>query len=105
MLVLTDRIKIESLDDMSASEIQQIDIRLRTLLLCLVGTIPGSRDFGMEGDYLDDPIDIAANGLASALQEKVDIFIPEISVESVDISYDLNGKLETTIRIERSDVA
>lgn len=105
MLVLTDRIKIESLDDMSASEIQQIDIRLRTLLLCMIGTIPGSRDFGMNGDYLDEPIDVAANELASALQERVDVYIHEISVESVNITYDLNGKLETTIKIERSDVA
>lgn len=103
MLILTDKIKIVSLDDMSKTELEQIDVRLRTLIQCTELTIPGSRHFGLKRDYLDEPINVAANTFAIELQEKCDTYIPEISIASVVPSYDLSGKLELTINIDRGD--
>lgn len=99
--LLSDKIKIVSLDDMSATEIKQIDVRLKTLLLCTETTIPGSRAFGLARNYLDEPINIAANRMAAEIQEKADVYIPEINIASVIGEYGVDGKLETTIEIER----
>lgn len=101
--VLTSSIRIISLDDMSTTELEQIDVRLKTLILCTVNTIPGSRAFGLERNYLDEPVNLAANRMAAELQEKVDRYIPEISISSVSASYGIDGRLETRIEIERRE--
>lgn len=102
-LVKSDRITIVSLDDISNTELEQIDIRLRTLIQCTELTIPGSRRFGLARDYLDEPINVAVNTFAAELQEKCDIYLPEISIASVVPKYDLAGQLELTIKIDRGD--
>ena len=102
-MILSDSIKIVSLDPVSATELQQIDTRLRTLLQCIETTIPGSRAFGLSGDYLDSPIGTTASELASEIQEKADIYIPEVRIESVASGFDTTGKLEITIKVRRRD--
>lgn len=102
-LILSDKIKIVSIDDFTASEIQQIDVRLRTLIMCTENTIPGSRFFGLPRDYLDAQMNEASTMFAAELQEKAAYYIPEISVESIETTYNLDGKLELKINIERRD--
>jgi hypothetical protein len=99
--LLTDRITIKSLDDLP--DIEQIDTRLRTLIQCTEQTIPGSRFFGLPRDYLDAPMEEAINLFGVELQEKSDYYVPEISIESVDATYNLNGQLNMKINIERRD--
>ena len=97
----SESIKIESLDDMSKTELEQIDVRLRTLMMCTEGTIPGSRYFGLLGDFLDEPINVVPNQIAVELQEKVDRYIPEINIAEVTGTYTLDGKFSTQIAVER----
>ena len=95
-----DRIRIISLDDMS--EMQGYIFRLETLIHSVEQTIPGSRAFGLPQDYLDMPLVEAENLFAAELQDKVDEFIPEISIAEVTGEMSgLDGKLELTVRIER----
>ena len=96
---MTNKIKITSLGD--SSLVQEIDVRLRTLILCTENTIPGSRAFGLPGDYIDANLNEAQNLFAIELQDKVDRYIPEIIIESVAIDYDLQGLLSGTINVER----
>lgn len=97
---LTNRIEIVSLDD--ASIVDEIDVRLRTLILCTERTIPGSRAFGLTGDFIDAPINDAQNIFALELQEKADIYIPEINVDAVAIEYDAEGgALTGMVNVER----
>ena len=96
---MTNKINITSLCD--SSLVQEIDVRLRTLILCTENTIPGSRAFGLPGDYIDANLNEAQNLFAIELQDKVDKYIPEISIESVAIDYDLQGLLSGTINVER----
>lgn len=103
-MTLNDSIKIVSLDDISATELRQIDVRLRTLLHCTETTIPGSRAFGLPGDAMDLPVNLAANQIAIELQEKADIYVPEVRIDSVEADYGIDGKLELTINIRRRDV-
>ena len=101
-MTLIDQIKIVSLD---GTDLEGINERLKTLLLCVKNTIPGSRAFGLSRDFLDENVNMAANTLAAELQEGVDTFIPEVQIESVETQYNLDGKLEVTINVERSDNA
>lgn len=103
-MILQDKIKIVSLDDMSTTELQRIDIRIRTLLQCLERTIPGSRNFGLAGEFLDEPVNEAANIMIAELQEKMDIYIPEVTVRTVNTEYDTTGRLQIEIMIERSRI-
>lgn len=100
-MLLSDCIKIISLDDVSASELRQIDVRLRTLIQCIETTIPGSRAFGLSGDYLDSPIGITSSQLAVEIQEKADIYIPEVRIDAVTESYGLDGQLGITISVRK----
>ena len=101
-MILQDKIKIVSLDEMSVTELQQLDIRIRTLLQCIERTIPGSRNFGLKGDFLDEPVNEAANSMIAELQEKMDIYIPEVTVRNISTDYDTTGRLQIEIMIERS---
>lgn len=98
---MNDYIKTVSLDEMSASELDQYNVRIRTLLMCTEETIPGSRSFGLSRDFLDLPQPEALNQLAVELQEKADVYLPEINIDSVDGEYGIDGKLTVTINIVR----
>ena len=59
--------------------IERIDEELKALILSPEGTIPGSRNFGLAGEFLSRPPNEAVNILAMELEEKVETFIPEIT--------------------------
>ena len=95
-----DRIRIISLDDMA--EMQGYIFRLETLIHCVEQTIPGSRGFGLPRDYLDLPLVEAENLFAAELEEKVEIYIPEISISEIMAETNgLDGKLGMTVNVER----
>lgn len=94
---MRDYIKIIHLDD----GLQGIDERIKTLMLSIVETIPGNRAFGLSNDFLDAPEPEAASLLASELQEKADVYIPEIMIDSVASEYDSSGKVQLTLSIRK----
>lgn len=95
-----NKIRIISLDDMA--EMQGYVFRLETLIHCVEQTIPGSRNFGLPQDYLDLPLVEAENLFAAELQDKVDIYIPEISIAEVTSDLDgLTGSIQMDVNIER----
>lgn len=103
-MAFTDSIIIRSLDPMSATELQQIDARLKALILTVEHSVPGSRGFGTSREFLHENVNFAATVLAEELQEKVDAYIPEINIESVNAEYDLYGRIKLTIEISRRDI-
>lgn len=85
-------------------DIKRIDAELKALLLSNETTIPGSRAFGLTGEFLSRPRDEAVNLLAIELEEKVEEFIPEITIANVeDNSRDVFGGMSITIYVERRD--
>lgn len=102
-MAFTDSIIIRSLDQMPATELQQIDTRLKALILTVEHSVPGSRGFGTSREFLHDNVNFAATILAEELQEKADTYIPEINIENIDAEYDLYGRMRMTIEISRRD--
>ena len=78
---------IKSINIMSASGdtqgIEHIDSQIKALILSMVGTIPGSRGFGLEREFISRPPQEALNLLAIELEEKLEEYIPEVTVANV----------------------
>lgn len=84
--------------------IQRIDAELKALILATEGMIPGSRNFGLAGEFLTRPPLEAANLLAIELEEKVSEYIPEITIASVEMRPTKTlGSMSVTIYVERRD--
>lgn len=85
-------------------DIQRIDAELKALILAKEGMIPGSRNFGLAGEFLTRPPLEAANLLAIELEEKVSEYIPEITIASVEMRPTKTlGSMSVTIYVERRD--
>lgn len=96
---------IKSINIMSASGdvkgIQRIDNQIKAIILSMTGTIPGSRGFGLEREFVSRPAQEALNLLAIELEEKLEQYIPEVTVASVGGKVNGDGSIEPTIYIER----
>ena len=77
------RIEIRGIDDPDLLE--QLHIELQALMLTRIGTLPGSRDYGLRANFLDYVTPESVNQLAVELSEAVNRWIPEVSLESVDM--------------------
>ena len=85
-------------------DIQRIDAELKALILATEGMIPGSRNFGLAGEFLTRPPLESANLLAIELEEKVSEYIPEITIASVEMRPTKTlGSMSVTIYVERRD--
>ena len=85
-------------------DIQRIDAELKALILATEGMIPGSRNFGLAGEFLTRPPLEAANLLAIEMEEKVAEYIPEITIASVEMHPTRAlGSMSVTIYVERRD--
>lgn len=93
------QIKIVSTDGMS--DIQKYDVQLKTLILSIEGMIPGSRGFGLSREFVSKPPHEAINIFAIELEEKVEEFIPEITINNVEGKSNADGSLDLTIYVER----
>lgn len=92
-------IKIVSTDDMS--ELNRIDTQLKAIILSMEGTIPGSRSFGLAREFMSRPMYEAINLFAIELEEKIEQYIPEITIANVEGTVHDDGSMEVMIYVER----
>lgn len=99
MATYTNQIELVNMDGLS--DFERIDRNLRALIVSVERTLPGSRSFGLPAEYISDIPESAASGLAEALDEKCETYIPEISISGVDFEANIDGTLTITIYVER----
>ncbi len=92
--------KIEIIGIDGGKEIARIHSQLRSLIISTERTIPGSRRFGLSDEFIDVLSPDAVNRFAIELEEKVDEFIPEISIAGVYAEPDMNGTAKMQIYVE-----
>lgn len=97
--MFTDNIETINMDGIS--DFERIDSELRALIVTIIGTLPGSRAFGIE-DFTDENMNDVESGFAAALDEGCEQFIPEITVD-VAFEADVSGKMVTKIYVEERD--
>lgn len=97
----SDRIEIIPVDgDVS---IERVDAQLKSLIAARERTVPGSRGFGLSGDYLDAPIYGVASEFGVELEEKADIYIPEIDIAEVRVDAGIDGRADARIFVRWRD--
>lgn len=97
----TNNIQTINMDGLS--DFERIDQNLRTLIVSLEETIPGSRGFGLSVEITDLMPEQARNDFAAALDEKVEQFIPEIRIADIEMDVAQNGSITMQIFIEEND--
>ena len=98
--MFTDNIETINMDGIS--DFERIDSELRALIVTVIGTLPGSRAFGIE-DFTDENMNDAESDFAAALDDGCEQFIPEITIESVTFDVGTDGKMITRIYVEERD--
>ena len=102
MLEISNNGTIDFLDMQKMNADTALSYGINSLLLIREGTLPGSRNFGLKQEFLSAPSsDIALNILGTELQEKMDIYIEDVDVESVRGEADVNGHLNAIVSVER----
>ena len=96
-----DRIEIVSVD--GDTSIERVNAQLKALILARERTIPGSRGFGLSGDYVDAPCYEVASEFGVELEEKADIYIPEIDITEVNVDADMSGTVNTQVYVKWRD--
>ena len=95
--------KIEIVPVRGSEALERANARLRALILSRERTIPGSRGFGLSGDFLDAPCYDAASQFGVELEEKADEYIPEIDITEVQADAGMDGTVQTRIFVEWRD--
>ena len=98
MMIATNEIQIEDMSGMS--DFKRIDSNLRTLIKSIEGTIPGSRGFGLSTLPIDMHPEEARNAFYAEIDEKVNIYIPEIEITDVEFDMHDNGTITLRIFVE-----
>ena len=97
----TNNIQTINMDGLS--DFERIDQNLRTLIVSLEETMPGSRGFGLSVEITDIMPEQARNDFAAALDEKVEQFIPEIRIADIEMDVAQDGSITMQIFIEEND--
>ena len=98
--MFTDNIQTINMDGIS--DFERIDSELRALIVTVIGTLPGSRAFGIE-DFTDDNMNDVASDFAAALDEGCEQFIPEITIGNVTFDIGMDGKMLVSVYVEERD--
>lgn len=98
--MFTDNIETINMDGIS--DFERIDKELHALIVTIIGTLPGSRAFGIE-DFADELTYDVESDFAAALDEGCERFIPEISIESIVFEAGADGIMNAKIYVERRD--
>lgn len=73
--------------------VSRLDTSLRLLYTTRVGTMPLARDFGLNMDFLDRPMEVAKSLFAAEIVEQTAKFIPEVRVQVVTFTMGRDGQL------------
>lgn len=97
--------RIEIIPTENVPNLERINAQLKTLVLAHEGTIPGSRGFGLPGDFLDLQPGEALNVFAIELEEKTAEYIPSITIDGVSGNLNMEGTWDVAISISGRDDA
>ncbi len=86
--------------DFSASGNDEIIRNIRTILTTRAGTVVMDRDFGVNMDIADLPMEVAKNRLTMEYIKKIKKYEPRAEVKKVTFGYDaVNGVLKPKVVI------
>ena len=97
------KIKMVGFEYEKASIVREISRNISVLISTPAGTCAGDRNYGIDGNFIGQPLQIAENLLAIELMEKIPAYEPRADVLEVSCAADLTGQLVATILIGPND--
>jgi len=83
-----------------ADETAEIIQNVRMILSTLQNSVPLFREFGINAENLDAPLNLATARLTAEIATQIAQYEPRAVLRSIDVDGDLNGKLKITAAIE-----
>ena len=78
---------------------EELDRQLALLLSTVEGSMPLDREFGVNMDYIDKPIEVAKSLYAAEVTKKILKFIDKVRVEEITWQWTENGTLRPKVAI------
>lgn len=79
-----------------ATEVEEVDQNVRTLLVTAPGSVPLSRALGTPQDVVDTPESVAGARLAADVIKAVRTYEPRVAITQVVVEATADGKLAVT---------
>lgn len=79
--------------------VSRLDTSLRLLYTTRVGTMPLAREFGLNMDFLDRPMEVAKSLFAAEIVAQTARFLPEVRVQAVTFTMGRDGQLTPKVVI------
>lgn len=95
--------KIKLTENTDEDVINKYQEQLTVLCSTIAGTVPLDREFGIDATCLSQSVEVAEALLSVEIMEKVEKYIPELVVNSVDFEYMIDGKLTPIISVGYND--
>ena len=97
-----DTKSVKLLSDYSGPEIEQIETNLRNLYATKAGTQPMDREFGLDINFVGDPLPVAKSKFTLEVVRKTATYEPRVKVAEVTYEEDgENGVLIPSIHLEK----
>lgn len=87
-----------------ATGLTEIMQNVRTILTTPVGSVPLDRDFGVDGQYLDEPQTVVRARMTAAIVEAVEKYEPRVTVENLRwVTVAADGMMVPLVQIRMRD--
>lgn len=85
------------------SEAEEILQNVKTILGTVKGTVPLDRDFGIDGELLDQPVPVAEAKLTGKIVSALKKYEPRVEVLQVKFKGDDGGRLMPVVTVKIDD--
>lgn len=83
MNIYTLNVKADEINFRPSNKLEEIFQNVNTIVSTIVGTVPLSRRFGVQGAFIDDPTPISKIKFVAEIKEKVEEYEPRVRVLEV----------------------
>ena len=94
------KVDLRDVNLMPSTEIEEIVQNVQMIVLTMRGTVPLDRAFGVDGRFLDEPINAAQARAVAEITSAVNTQEPRARVQKVFFGGEIDGRLDITVRIE-----
>lgn len=100
MKVLDVSATLDGIEIFPKSEYEEIIQNVRTVITTLQGSVPLDREFGIDPEIIDKPIDVVRPLLVKEVKEKLEQYEPRVKLVSIDWGGDgMEGKSIPKVRV------
>ena len=99
MAYLVNANKQPALDFAPGLVAEEVLQNVRTIITTIKGSIPLDREFGIDGEVVDLPINVAKAKMTNEIFRAIRIYEPRAVIESISFDGELSGRLLPTVEV------